>query len=79
MIYTTISQKVVDAINANGLHTDTSGIGFPTGTAIEQAPSGKAIATEMARLTPAGQVVQKSSAGDFRVFEALSRKLEVSK
>lgn len=78
MIYTTTSQKVVDAINANGLHTDT-GIDFPTGTAIEQAPSGKAIATEIARLTPAGHVVQKSSAGDFRVFEALSRKLEVSK
>lgn len=77
MIYTT-TQKVVDAINANGLHTDT-GIDFPTGTAIEQAPSGKAIATEMARLTPAGHVVQKSRAGDFPVLQAFSRKWGVSK
>ena len=78
MIYTT-TQKVADAINANGLRTDTSGIGFSTGTAIEQAPSGKAIATEKARLTLAGHVVHKRSAGDFRVFQAFSRKLGVSK
>jgi len=75
---TNTTQKAADATNTNGLHTDT-GIDFPTGTAIEQAPSGKAIATEMARLTPAGHFVQKSRAVDFPVLQAFSRKLGVSK
>lgn len=92
MIRTT-TQKAADATNANGLHTNTTSIDFLTAAALEQAPSGKAIATEIARLALAGHAIHKGSAGDFTVckygiakycqdfaeLQAFSRKLGVSK
>jgi hypothetical protein len=66
MINTT-TQKAADATNANGLHTNTTGIDFLTAAVIEQAPNGKAIATEIARLALAGHAVHKGNCGDFTV------------
>ena len=47
---TNTTQKAADATNANGLHTDTNTADFRTGDAAGQAPDGKAIATQTARL-----------------------------
>ena len=63
----TTTQKAADAINANGLHTTSTGVDFLTGAALEQAPNGKAIATEIARLALAGHAVHKGNCGDFTV------------
>lgn len=93
MRYTTIQQKAADAINVNGLHTDSTGDDFLTGAAIEQAPSVKVIATEIASLALAGHAVHKGSARDFTVckygiakycldfaeLQAFSRQLGVTK
>lgn len=92
MINTT-TQKAADATNANGLHTNTTSIDFLTAAAIEQAPNGKAIATEIARLALAGHAVHKGNCGDFTVckygmakycqdfteLQAFSRKFGVTK
>ena len=70
MTHTTTLQKAVEAINFNGLHTDTTGANFRTAGAIEQAHDGKAIATQLARLALAGHAVHAVhivSAGDFTV------------
>lgn len=70
MLHTT-TQKAADATNANGLHTNTpTGNDFLTGGATEQAnqaPNGKAIATEIARLALAGHAVHKGNCEDFTV------------
>ena len=93
MIYTTTEQKAADATNANGLHTNTTKTDFLTDEAIEQVPSGKAIATEIARLALAGHAVHAGNCGDFTVckygmakycqdfdeLQAFSRKLGVTK
>jgi hypothetical protein len=90
---TNIMKKAAGAINSNGPHTDTNSIDFLTAAALEQAPSGKSIATEIARLALAGHAIHKGSAGDFTVckyglakyfqdfaeLQAFSRKLGVSK
>ncbi len=96
MNHTTTKQKAADAINANGLHTNTTGTDFLTGEAVEQdtqAPTDKAIATEIARLALAGHTVHKGNCQDFTVckyglakycqdfaeLQAFSRKLGVTK
>lgn len=92
MLHTT-TQKAAEATNANGLQTNTAHSDFLTGSATEQAPSDKAIATEIARLALAGHATHKGSAGDFTVckygmskycedfseLQAFSRKLGVTK
>ena len=67
MTHTNTMQKAAGAMNSNGLHTDTHGANFPTDGAINQAPDGKAIATQLARLALAGHTVHKGGAGDFTV------------
>lgn len=67
MTHTNTMQKAVRATNSNGLHTDTNGAYFRTDGAIEQAPSGKAIATQLAQLAIAGHVVHKGQSGDYTV------------
>lgn len=93
MINTTTTQKAADATNANGLYTNTTKINFLTAEAIEQVPSGKTIATEIARLALAGHAVHKGHCGDFTVckygmtkycqdfeeLQAFSKKLGVTK
>ena len=44
------TQKAADATNINGLQTDANAADFRTGDATGQAPDGKAIATQTARL-----------------------------
>ena len=60
-------QKAADATNANGLHTDTNTADFRTGDATGQAPDGKAIATQLARLALAGHAVHQLADGGFLV------------
>jgi hypothetical protein len=93
MTHTTTTQKAADATNANGLHTNTTSADFLTAAVIEQAPSGKTIATEIARLALAGHAVHKGNCGDFTVckygmtkycqdfeeLQAFSKKLGVTK
>ena len=67
MTHTNTMQKAAGASNTNGLHTDTNGTNFRTDGAINQAPDGKAIATQLARLALAGHTVHKGGAGDFTV------------
>ena len=67
MIHTNTTQKAVRATNSNGLHTHTNGADFRTDGATEQAPSGKAIATQLAQLAIAGHVVHKGPCGDYTV------------
>ena len=67
MTHTNTMQKAAGASNTNGLHTDTNGANFRTDGAINQAPDGNAIATQLARLALAGHHVHKGSAGDFTV------------
>jgi hypothetical protein len=45
--------------------TDTNNADFPIGGAIQQAPDGKAIATQIARLALAGHHVIKGDRGDY--------------
>lgn len=47
--------------------TDTNNADSPIGEAIQQAPDGKAIATQIARLALAGHAVHKGQEGDFIV------------
>jgi hypothetical protein len=70
MIHTTTKQKAAGAINANGLHTNTTGADFPTCPATEQAiqaPTNKTITTQIAQLALAGHAVHKGRCGDFTV------------
>jgi hypothetical protein len=93
MSYTrTTKQKAAEATNSSGLHTNLTGVDFHTTGDIEQAGHGKAIATQLVRLTLAGHVVHKGSAGDYTVckygmtryckdfaeLQAFSRKLGVT-
>ena len=85
-------KKAADATNANGLHTDTNKADFRTGSNTEQAPSGKAIATQIAclalaghavhQLTDGGYLVSKYSlthhAKDFAALQVFARKLGVN-
>ena len=64
---TNTKKKAADATNANGLHTDTNKADFRTGSNTEQAPSGKAIATQLARLALAGHAVHQLADGGFLV------------
>ena len=54
---TNTTQKAVDATNINGLQTDANAADFRTGDAKGQAPDGKAIATQIARLALAATAV----------------------
>lgn len=90
---TNTTQKAAGAINTNGLHTDTNRAEFRTVGVIEQAPDGKAIATQIAclalaghavhQLTDGGYLVSKYSythhAPDFAALQAFARKLGVCK
>ena len=67
MTHTNTTQKAAGASNTNGLHTHTNGTNFRTDGAINQAPDGNAIATQLARLALAGHTTHKGSAGDFTV------------
>ena len=67
MTHTNTMQKAAGATNSNGQHTDTNGADFRTDGAIEQAPSGKAIATQLAQLAIAGHVVHTGQSGDYTV------------
>jgi hypothetical protein len=60
-------KKAAGAINTNGLHTDTNGADFRTGTAVKQVPDCKAIATQIANLTIAGHAVHRIANGAFLV------------
>jgi hypothetical protein len=89
---TNTMQKAAGAINTNGLHTDTNGANFRTSEALEQAPSSKAIATQIAELairghavhplTDGGYLVSKYSythhAKDFAALQDFARRLGVS-
>lgn len=88
---TNTMQKAAGAINTNGLHTDTNGFDFRTVGALEQAPDGKAIATQIAHLALAGHAVHQLTGGgylvskysythhakDFAALQAFARKLGV--
>ena len=90
---TNTMQKAAGAINTNGLHTNTNGADFRTGEAIEQAPTGKAIATLIATLALAGHAVHQLTDGsylvskysythhakDFAELQDFARKLGVTK
>lgn len=90
---TTTQQNAPDVFSANGLQANTTNTSPLTGAAIEHAASGKAIATEIARLALAGHAVHKGREGDFTVckyglskycedfteLQAFSRKLGVTK
>lgn len=92
---TTTKQKAPRACDSEGLHTTTNGY-FLIDEAVKQAiqaPNGKAIATEIARLALAGHAINKGNCGDFTVckygmakycqdfteLQAFSRKLGVTK
>jgi hypothetical protein len=91
MTHTTTTKKAADATNVNG-HTNTTRNDPLTGTAAEQAPSGKAIATEIALSALAGHAVHAGNCGDFTdckygvtkycqdstELKAFSRKVEVN-
>lgn len=88
---TNTTQKAAGATNTNGLHTDTNGADFRTGDATVQAPTGKAIATQIACLALAGHAVHQTvdggflvckyghtfHANDFAELQAFARKLGV--
>ena len=67
MTHTTTMQKAVEAINSNGMHTNTTVVNFRTDGAIQQTHDGKAIATQLAHLALAGHVVHRGDIGDFTV------------
>ena len=67
MTHTNTTQKAAGASNTNGLHTYTNGANFRTDGAINQAPDGNAITTQLARLALAGHTTHKGSVGDFTV------------
>ena len=74
MTNTNTTKKAAGASNTNGLHTDTAILNFATGAAIKQAYDGKAIASQIERLTLAGHAVHKGTDGDFLVCKyGLSR------
>ena len=67
MTHTNTQQKALRACDSEGLHNDTNGANFRTDGAINQAPDGNAITTQLARLALAGHTTHKGSAGDFTV------------
>jgi len=67
MTYTNTIRKAAGAINTNGQHTDTNVSDFRSQGAIDQAPTGKAIAHQIARLALAGHRVHRAEGGDFLV------------
>ena len=64
---TNTTQKADGATNTNGLTTDTDAADFRTGYATGQAPDGKAMATQIARLALAGHAVHELTDGGFLV------------
>lgn len=64
---TNTTQKAPSTCDAEGLHTDTNRADFRTGDAKGQAPDGKAIATEIARLALAGHAVHQLTDGGYPV------------
>ena len=66
---TNTTEKAAGATNTNGLHTDTNATDFRTVEATGQAPDGKAIATQVARLALAGHAVHQLADGGFLVSE----------
>ena len=64
---TNTTQKAAGAINTNGLHTDATETNFRTVGALEQAPDGKAIATQIAHLALAGHTVHELTDGGYLV------------
>ena len=66
---TNTTQKAADATKVNGLDTVTNEADFRTGDAMGQAPDGKAIATQIARLALAGHSVHQLADGGFLVSE----------
>lgn len=90
---TNTTQKAAGAINTNGQHTDTNKADFRTVGAAEQAPDGKAIATQIACLALAGHAVHRTADGgflvskyshthhakDFAALQDFARKLGVTK
>ena len=64
---TNTTKKAAGATNTNGPRTDTNAADFRTGEATGQAPGGKAIATQLARLALAGHAVHQLADGDFLV------------
>jgi len=64
---TNTQQKAPGACDSKGLHTDTNASHFASHGPIQQAPDGKAIATQIARLALAGHVVHKGTHGDYTV------------
>ena len=64
---TNTTQKAAGATNTNGLYTDTIAADFRTVEATGQAPDGKAIATQIARLALAGHAVHQLADGGFMV------------
>ena len=67
MIHTNTMQKAVRATNSNGLHTDTNASNFASHGPLNQAPDGKAIATQIAHLAIAGHAVHKLIDGGYLV------------
>jgi len=64
---TNTQQKAPGACDSKGLHTDTNASYFASHGPIQQAPDGKAIATQIARLALAGHHVIKGTHGDYSV------------
>ena len=62
MTSTNTMQKAQGACDSKGLHTNTNRENFRTDGAIQQAPDGKAIAAQVARLAQAGHAVHKGRA-----------------
>jgi len=67
MTQTNTQQKAPGACDSKGLHTDTNASHFASHGPIQQAPDGKAIATQIARLALAGHHVIKGTHGDYSV------------
>jgi len=63
MIHTNTMRKAAGASNTNGLHTETNDLNFRTVGAIDQAPDGNVIATQIARLAMASHHVSKLATG----------------
>lgn len=60
-------EKPLGATNSKGVISDTNSADFLSHGAINQAHGGKAIATKIARLALAGQVIHKGNSGDYTV------------
>ena len=63
MTHTNTIEKAPGACDSKGLTTDTNSVNFRTDGAINQAPDGNAIATQLARLALAGQSLTQTADG----------------